>query len=136
MLQSASVPHPCFCCQWTRPMQHDPGGLSPSPNCPLLCFVYSLYVRHAALASSFTEHLLQDSWSGSAFLVAPLHISARLCSPVYAVSGCRALLHSSVSGQLLVPRATTATIGSAVHFHCWPLHLKWAPLGGPLSAQE
>src|SRR6218665_1340134 len=43
MLQSPSVPHPCFCYQWTRPLQHDPGGLSPSPNCPLLCFVYTLH---------------------------------------------------------------------------------------------
>jgi len=31
------------------------------------------------------------------------------CSPVSCVHGRRALLRSSVSGQLLVPRATTAT---------------------------
>src|SRR6218665_1401616 len=38
-----------------------------------------------------------------------------LCSPVSCVSGRRAL-RSSVSGQLLVPGPTIATIGSVAHF--------------------
>src|SRR6218665_2571501 len=55
--------------------------------------------------------------------------SAYLCELRISVSNVsvRRALRSSVSGQLLMPRATTATrLGVP---HCWSLYLEWTPIG-------
>ena len=103
-------------------------------------YCLQVYKMNVSKMGSVIELLLLHGLVHGAVLVAPLHISSS--------SAVRYLVYPAVERSVLlyiwstlgrpIPRATTATtcMAESRTFHCWPLHLEWAPLGSPPPAYK